>query len=369
MRIGIILHGPEIVDVGSAKRIIDIFRREHTVIAKLGGTMGRTAVLDSGLEDVIDISQGLTPSETIKALEGHIDLAILLNHGKTLETGRHFGRLVASKLKPSILFIHIERPDSGGRIFYYDPRARDCAEYARKILIKHNENYNLTIEKESITPLHIRAEGNTIVRRICGAFAGEHIRLDGIVIGDVTGPEPEIVCRDGQVVELRAGKIKPHGIEKLKSRSIDLFTARVKTGFIRRTRHSPRVKKVPRRISESVAVIIDHCAESTFELIKDATLVITVGDDTTSIASDILTRFGIPVIGIIDGDLDCILEDAAVPAGSVIIQVIEGFDDIVGKKVFESLMGNRKKINMRCDELIARILALAEKYTVEVKYY
>ncbi|MCZ7357711.1 MAG: DUF2117 domain-containing protein [Candidatus Methanoperedens sp.] len=367
MRIGIVLHGPEIVDVGSAKKIIDIFKRDHNVIAKLGGTMGRTAVLDAELEDVIDISQGLTPSETINDLAHCIDLAILLNHGKTLETGRHFGRLVASKLKPSIPFIHIERPDSSGRVFYHDSRARYCAEYARKIL--HDGNYDLTVEKESITPLYVRAEGNTIVRRICGAFPGENIRLDGIVIGEVTGQDPEIVCRDGQVVELRAGKIKPHGIEKLKNRSTDLFTARVKTGYIRRTRHSPRIKEVPRRISESVAVIIDHCAESTFELIRDANLVITIGDDTTSIASDILTRFGIPVIGITDGDLDCILEDAAVPAGSVIIRVREGFDDIVGKKLSENLMEGRQKISMQGDELTARILALAEKYIVEVKYY
>ncbi|MFZ3059033.1 MAG: DUF2117 domain-containing protein [Candidatus Methanoperedens sp.] len=43
MRIGIILHGPEIIDVGSAKRIISIFNWEHDVMAKLGGTMGRTA--------------------------------------------------------------------------------------------------------------------------------------------------------------------------------------------------------------------------------------------------------------------------------------------------------------------------------------
>ena len=58
MRIGIILHGPEIVDVGSARKIIGIFNKEHDVTAKLGGTMGRTAVLDAGLENIIDISRG-----------------------------------------------------------------------------------------------------------------------------------------------------------------------------------------------------------------------------------------------------------------------------------------------------------------------
>jgi hypothetical protein len=71
MRIGFILHGPEIVDMGSAGKIIDIFKNEHEIIAKLGGTMGRTAVLDAGLEKIIDISRGLTPSETITSLKNH----------------------------------------------------------------------------------------------------------------------------------------------------------------------------------------------------------------------------------------------------------------------------------------------------------
>lgn len=99
MRIGIVLHGPEIIDTGSAKRIIEFFKNEHDTTAILGGTMGCTAVLDAGLENIIDISKGLTPSETINSLRGKIDLAILLNHGKNLDTGRHFGRIVGSKLR------------------------------------------------------------------------------------------------------------------------------------------------------------------------------------------------------------------------------------------------------------------------------
>ncbi|MCZ7400462.1 MAG: DUF2117 domain-containing protein [Candidatus Methanoperedens sp.] len=59
MRIGIILHGPEIIDVGSAKRIIDMFSRGHDVMAKLGGTMGRTAVLIPVLKMLLIYHRGL----------------------------------------------------------------------------------------------------------------------------------------------------------------------------------------------------------------------------------------------------------------------------------------------------------------------
>lgn len=370
MRIGIILHGPEIVDTGSASQIIGIFEKKHDVTAKLGGTMGRTAVLDAGLEDVIDISQGLTPSETILALKDSIDLAILLNHGKTHETGRSFGRIIASKLPAgSTPFIHIERPDSDGSIIYYCARAKPCAEYARDVLAQHNELYRLPIERGIRVPSYVRLDGDYVIRRVSGVFPGENIRLNGVVIGEAVNEEPEIVCKNGKVVKLRGGKIKTHGLEKLENRKIDLFTAKIKTGNIRRSLHKPKIKPVDAVLEKTVA-IIDHCAESTFELVKDAGMVITVGDDTTAIAADILARFGIPVIGITDGDLDGVLEDTIVPSESVIIRVKEGFDDIVGREIFETIMDGKQQIHVKdIDELLARILALSEKHIVDAVYY
>jgi len=366
MRIGIILHGPEIVDEGEAERIIGILGIEHDIIAKLGGTMGRTAVLDAGLEDVIDISRGLTPSETINALKDGIDIAVLLNHGKTLETGRHFGRIVASKITSSIPFVHIERPDSDGRIIYYDLQAKRCAEHIRNVLIRHGD-HDLPIEMSSPLPQKVENDGDRIIRRISGALPGENIRLNGIIIGHAASEHPEIVCKDGRVVELRGGIIKPHGLEKLENRRIDLAMARVKTGNIRRSHRIPRKKTVKNR--GKLVALIDHCAESTFELVKDAGFVITVGDDTTAIAADILARLGIPIIGITDGDLDSILEDTEVPEGSVIIRVMEGFDDIAGKEVSEKVMCGSQNIIMNEDELLAGILGLVKKYLVNVKYY
>ena len=43
--------------------------------------------------------------------------------------------------------------------------------------------------------------------------------------------------------------------------------------------------------------------ERMFISLRDADLVVTAGDDTTLIASDILYRFNIPIVGITDGDL------------------------------------------------------------------
>ncbi len=366
MRIGIVLHGPEIVDVGSARKIIGIFNKEHDITAKLGGTMGRTAVLDAGLENLIDISQGQTPSETINAMRNDIDLAILLNNGKTLDTGRYFGRIVASRLDNSVPLVHIESPDYNGRIIYYYPPAKRCAEFVSNFLTR-NETYDLPVELGIPEPSLVRIDGDSIIRHIGGGLTGENIRLDGVVIGEITDSDIEIECRDGKITRLKGIKGKPHGIEKLENRRIDLFTAKVKTGGIRRTKSEPKIKDIV-SCGRKIA-IIDHAAESTFELAKGAGLVITIGDDTTTIAADILSRLGIPVIGIIDGDLDGVLKNTVVPEGSVIIRVRAGFDDVVGKELSEELLQGKQQSIYDRDELTAKILAFAEKYVVEVTYY
>ena len=60
--------------------------------------------------------------------------------------------------------------------------------------------------------------------------------------------------------------------------------------------------------SENVKIaFLDHAGEDVYAF-KDASAVITIGDDTTLISSDILYRFNVPIIGITDGDLDKVVE-------------------------------------------------------------
>jgi len=75
-------------------------------------------------------------------------------------------------------------------------------------------------------------------------------------------------------------------------------------------------------------------------------LVVTVGDDTTLVAADILYRFNIPVIGIIDGDIDKVVEEGFKTKGSLIIEVNAGRDDIVGREVFLKLFNNQETIEI-----------------------
>ena len=101
---------------------------------------------------------------------------------------------------------------------------------------------------------------------------------------------------------------------------------------------------------------------------KDADMVVTIGDDTTLIASDILYRFNTPIMGITDGDLDKVVESGFKTQGSVIFEVESGHDDIIGCEIFKLIFKSKKFIeidkNQLKEEIINIINELDCKYIV-----
>ncbi len=102
-------------------------------------------------------------------------------------------------------------------------------------------------------------------------------------------------------------------------------------------------------MDEFKIAVIDHCADRVFELALDCSCAITVGDDTTSIAADILSRFGIPIIGVTDGDTDGFSHQMHVCPGSLIFQVEDGYDDVIGKKIMAEL--NMVNFDVRAERI------------------
>ena len=47
MKIGIVVHGPNIIDSGYALKLINLIEEYGDISVRLGGTMGRTAVIDN----------------------------------------------------------------------------------------------------------------------------------------------------------------------------------------------------------------------------------------------------------------------------------------------------------------------------------
>jgi hypothetical protein len=349
-KIAVVVHGPEVVDSGSALKLINYLKRFGTVKAVLGGTMGRVAIIDAGLESVIAISPWRRPSRSIRDLEPSSDILILLTRAKSRETSLAFGSMVAAAAavaKPLILI------DCGGKLVA--GLAGKADEMTEKIAA------DLGLENLEPPPLQgaFRREDET-VRTLAGVMPGELISVNGIVVAKAQESSVEITAREGKIVRIKGAEIKHHGLEKLPG--IDLEKAIIRSGKIRRTLALPRLREG----RGDGAAFIDHGAEDAFQEAQGASVVVTVGDDTTAIAGDILARLGVPVIGLVDGDIDMLAEKTVMLPGSVVIRVEPGYDDLVGKHVKEEIFHGKSRAPFQADELIEKIIEAAGDRVVRV---
>ncbi|MDK2834352.1 MAG: hypothetical protein PWP63_1439 [Methanolobus sp.] len=381
MDIGIVVHGPDIVDSGMALRIIKLLEGFGTVSSVMAGTIGKTAVLDAHLEDLIDIRMSLRPSACIEEFFLTKDAVVLLNHGKTIDNGRIFANIVVSNLRDRNLkpLIHVERPSSGdGEVIPWNgPSVSFAAELARILGIA------LSKVPEIVTPISIEDQGHRIIRRVLGVHPGENVLINGIVVAYALSTDVSIVTEDGFITEINGATVKEHGLEKLHNYEertpVDITKCWIKSGPLRGNNFSVRLysKKdspdiLPEKISGSGggvtapssgvrAAIIDHEAERSFELAAGAQVAVTIGDDTTEIAGDILYRLGIPIIGITDGDIDGFVHRKHMFPGSLVIRLQPGYDDIVGRKIKTDMFGGNNS------EYFSSITELQNKITLLAK--
>lgn len=393
MKISLVIHGPEVIDSGEVRIILEKLSSLGEVKAELGGAMGKAAIIDAGLEEIIDTSRHLKPSTCIDFFFETSDLVCLLNRGKTFETGRVFGSKVASRLKEPEKkpLIQIESPgSSSGKLIPLNKKAATCIEKFSEILGISVEDPLPSYNPVSVKTCSITGKTQTI-RKISGVLPGENIFVNGIVIGKALSSEISIISEDGFITAIAGGKIKEHGLEKLHNYEIrdpvDLINAWIKSGDIRRNNiSSPDTQKQISAVRKSSAmsrtwagkkrvvpgkvVLIDHDAENTFELAIGAELAITVGDDTTAIAGDILYRLGIPIIGITDGDCDNVTCEPETFPGSVILKLLPGNDDIVGERVKQELLkGQNSAVFENLLTFKEDVLKLAEPSTEVIFEY
>lgn len=359
LKIGVIVHGPKIIDSGCAEKIINLLSDYGEVSSRLGGTMGRTAVIDAHLENLINIEDKLLPSQSIKLLSGDNDILFLLNYGKSVVTGHTFGYKVLNNAGRNINLIQIERPseDDGVIIqwndFDNDELISDLSQRLSLKVISSDEAINLVKDLTGFNE-----EDNVIKRKVAGVSSGENIMMNGIIIGKVTGENLTIVAKDNMIVDMIGGEIKKHGLEKLGH--VDLTKAIIKTGLLRTTENiKPRsIKHVPNE--QLKAIFLNHAAEDIYKY-NYADVLVSIGDDTSLLSSDILYRFNIPIIGITDGDLDKVVLKGFKLDESVIIQVQSGFDDIIGQSIHEKIFNNGEIIEIESiDNLKEKILNLID---------
>jgi hypothetical protein len=354
--IGVVVHGPEVIDSGHALRLINYLKKMGQVTAVLGGTMGRVAVIDAGLEDIVAIRPRCSPSQYIRDLEATSDAVFLLNMAKSRESGLAFGVMVAAAAQVGKPLIQIDC--GGGFVTLLSGKEEDLA-------LQIASDLHLDILKPP--PMQsVSFRGNTIRRTLSGVLPGELITINGIVIGRATEGRVEIEAEDGRIVAMMGAQPKQHGLEKLCR--VDLEKAIMRSGCIRRSPVRIRPNPRKREANGEWAVLIDHRAEDAFEQAQGAGVAVTVGDDTTAIAGDILARLGIPVIGIVDGDLDGLAGCSAMPPGSIVIRVQTGLDDIVGRRVKAEIFAGENKV-VNAGDLAQRVKELACDHIVAIERF
>jgi hypothetical protein len=389
--VGVLIHGPEVVDEDEVKEAIETLREAgFKVEAALGGITGKTAVIDAGMQDMIDISKDMRPSEVVNDfLQCGIDFIMLANHAKTEESGFVLGEGILSNFlkrggaKESLSFVQLEY--SSRIIIPWLVKSGDEQRYEKMLGV-----FSEFMEKEpSQFKSRCESESNVLYREIRGVHPGEKIVVDGVIIGTVshegTNNSVTLVAKEGNIVELVGGTLITHNLEKLPP--LDLEKEMIKTASVIRRTKPKRLERCERHgKGGKKKACFFYTVETLFPKLEqtDATVevAVTIGDDTTGIAGDILKRFGIRMIGITDGDADGLItgiESGALeeykkflPPGSVILRLKPETDDVIGEIVKRDIFKGGDEIELdgdvatRFEDLKHRILELAKEDLIGV---
>jgi hypothetical protein len=309
----LVLHGPEIFDAGDVPFFRDCLKPDRIIVA---GVMARTAAEESGIPCEF-IS--LPPSMVIRDLKGTV---ILANHGKTSESGRIFGEIVASRLYPEPLC----QLEASSKTLY----VWNCSV----------DNFISGIGRKTGYALRTVTTGKqdgATERTIRGCRPGEPVYINGIVIGTATGADVKVRSVSGRL-EPVAGLIpKDHGLLKLQRFSFtDLSGVWCKSGNLR----TAGPEKAARKREPGHVILVDHCGHELYRRISPNTCgIVSIGDDTTAVCGHVGSHLGIPVFGIIDGDEDGIVA-GAFTEGSVIARALKEKDDDIGVEITGIIPGH-----------------------------
>ncbi|MDD1663910.1 MAG: DUF2117 domain-containing protein [Methanomicrobiales archaeon] len=304
-----VVHGPEAFDRGDVARLQALLSPGKTVVA---GAMARTAAEESGLPVSFDSD---VPSSVLGRTGGKV---FLVNHGKTPESGRIFGEIVASHLPDGRPLVQLEC--SSRTVYIWNG---GDLEFARLLA----EATGFSLEEAASGPMP-----EDDYREIRGCIPGEAVLVQGIVIGTALAEKVVIRSGDSGIGAVSGLRPKAHGLEKLgRLGGIDLTRAWCKSGPIRK---APPGRGDPAPDSGKI-LVIDHCGHDLFRSITPDTCgVLAIGDDTTAVCGHICSHRGIPVFGVVDGDMDGLLV-AGFARGSTVVEVLEGRDDEAGRELAE----------------------------------
>ena len=309
--LAILFHGIDIFYDERSKDILEKLKGRYSVKPYIVGTMGITSLFDSGVEGVELIFK--RPSVAISELKNFDSVLIILN-ARSIETARTFLGAIGERtdFKREILGIDIKTQT----LFEVKSGNSEIKDYL----------ISLGFREELIGKgIDVIVEDDFLVRKIRGCVPGELLLFNGLVVGKIYDKDVRIYAKDKKIEKIKGAKIKNHGLEKIKE--VDIFSLKVDSTAGFETREPCIIRKLE---GENI-LFINHDAYSIYKNLSNLAGAVTVGDDTTRISGYILQRFGVPLIGIVDGDKDGVIKGERFCKGSVLFEV-EG-DDISGDKI------------------------------------
>ena len=338
--IGLLFHGSDVFDRGWAMRFAREFPNNRLMLA---GRLSRTALLDCGLQSVE--TPELPLSECLQVLASSCSQLVLVTCSKSLESGLALGQMVADKARLKIPLVQTE---CCNRIYI-----QLSGESSTSVLATINA---LGFRPMETTPTRINLwqKGDTLYRRISATDAGDYVLVNGIFIGKAQGGEVVLGARGRDLTEIHGVNVKAHGLEKIKQLGgVNLATAKLApTLRLRSSAANPRMDPS----NGSGVAFIDHAGTHIYISAHECAAAVTVGDDTTAIAADVLRRFGLPVIGIVDGDSDNLHPNGGFAAGSTVLTVKD--DDDAGELIREAIFHENNRCTLPLAEVKDKVFAL-----------
>ncbi|MCQ5341087.1 MAG: DUF2117 domain-containing protein [Candidatus Methanomethylicia archaeon] len=337
-RICLRFHMSKIFDNCWANRIIDVIKNYGELCCVVAGTMGRIAMMDNNVGNINILKERFV--DWIN--KENFDLVISATH--TTSVNRMLADIwhLSKKIKYPIIGIETNTHT----VAYINEEIEDIAK-------KIANDLKFKLMKGIDFGNNYWIDGNREYRKVLATEIGDWLLINGIIVGKVKSNDVIIVCENNNIIDIKGVEIKKHGIEKIGK--IDLKNAKIDSISLLRDESNKRTY-IPMVKKEKIAYI-EHAGYNIFKFIEEGICcAVTIGDDTTAIVGDILERFDIPIIGIIDGDKDGLIKGEKLHPNSIILKVKS--DDEFGRRIYEEIFNKRNIIDGNFNWIKERIYEL-----------
>lgn len=328
----------KIFELSWAEKILSLIKKYGEVIAVVSGTMSAIAMMDARLNKSIRILKERFIEWINKE---NFDVIVNATYAKSLN------RILADCWH---LFKKTNLPIIG-----IDVNSKTVA-YWKNIeeLAKHISNdLNFKLMEGTDFGETFWTDGEKEYRRILAVEPNDWILVNGIIVGKANEKDIIFVCKNGEVLEIKGASIKEQGLKKLGK--IDIRNAKIDTIELLRDKVENRASLS--YLPKNIVVFINHNGYNILRILEEGICcAVVIGDDTTYIVGDILERFNIPIIGIVDGDKDGLIDGAKFSPSSIIIKVEN--DDDFGAIIFKKVFNEKQMIEGSFESIKDKILKL-----------